>query len=118
MPHNAHSAREKTPDGVEISDLWINPSGSGLLAKAAVTIRAWSGTTLHDCSVVKTKNAGFFVFPPQLPMIRRDGQVPKDKSGKAKHKPAISFTKEAGRRFSEAVVRLLRQSNPELFGRL
>lgn len=57
-----------------------------------------------------------FVFPPAAPMIGRDGMVIKGQDGELQFRPLVVWTKEAGRRFSEAVVRLLKASHPDLFG--
>jgi hypothetical protein len=116
MHSRAGTASPKSTEStLKISDIWINPTPSGLLAKISMTIPAWSQTTLHDCSVVRTRTGGYFVLPPQAPMVGRDGQVLRDPDGKPRYKPAVIFTKEAGKRFSEAVVRSSRQSHPEIF---
>jgi hypothetical protein len=106
-----------TPDrpALEITAVWVNPNASNLLAKITVTNHRW-GQTLVDCSVVRTRAGGYFVFPPAAPMVGRDGVVLKDQAGKTQYKHLIVWSKEAGRRFSEAVVRLLKASHPELFG--
>jgi hypothetical protein len=106
-----------SPDrpALEIRDVWVNSSGSNLLAKVTVTIPPW-GLTLHDCSVVRVKDGGFFVFPPSMPMVGKDGAVIKGQSGKAQYRPAVLWEKNAGRRFSEAVIKSLKASHPELFG--
>jgi hypothetical protein len=54
------------------------------------------------------------VFPPAAPMVGRDSTVMKDQTGETLYKPLVVWTKESGRRFSEA-VKLLKASHPELF---
>jgi hypothetical protein len=49
-------------------------------------------------------------------MVGRDGVALRDDAGKVKYTPAVVFTKDAGRRFSEAVLAALRTAHPELFG--
>jgi len=101
---------------LEITACWVNPnSSSNLLAKVTVTNHRW-GQTLADCSVVRTKNDGYFVFPPSALMIGKDGLVIKGQDGKPQYRPCVIWTKDAGQRFSEAVIKLLRASHPELFG--
>ena len=57
---------------LEITAFWPNPnSSSNLLAKVTVTNHRW-GQTLADCSAVRTRNDGYFVFPPSAPMIGKD----------------------------------------------
>ena len=106
-------AREKP--AFEITGVWVNPNPCSLLAKVTVAIHRW-GQTLVDCSVVRTNVGGYFVFPPLAPMVGRDGTVIKGPDGKSKHRPWVIWSKESGRRFSEAVVGLIKASNPELGG--
>jgi hypothetical protein len=90
--------RPAAPRAVEVSDIWINPNPSNLLAKVSVTIPRW-GETINGCSVVRTKLGGYFVLPPGIPMVGRDGTVLKDDAGKTKYSPAVVFSKDVGRRF-------------------
>jgi hypothetical protein len=99
---------------LEIVEVWVNPKqGSNLLAKVAVGVPRW-GATIHACSIVKTKAGGFFVLPPGIPMMR-DGVALKDDAGKVKYSPAVVFSRDTGRRFSDAVLAVLRRSHSRLF---
>jgi hypothetical protein len=125
-PHPSRAATESgntylspRPDAspstaIEISEIWVNPNSSNLLAKVSVTISRW-GETINGCSVIRTKVGGYFVLPPGIPMVGRDGVVLKGETGKTKYSPAVVFTKDAGRRFSDAVLAVLRASHPEIF---
>jgi hypothetical protein len=103
-----------SPPAVEITDLWVNPNTSNLLARVTVTIPRW-GLTLCGCPVVRTKAGSHFVMPPSAAMVR-DGVALRDDTGKVRYAPAVIFTKDAGRRFSDAVIAALHRSRPELFG--
>jgi hypothetical protein len=106
--------RPAAPRAVELSNLWVNPNPSNLLARVSVTIPRW-GQTIHGCSVVRTRPGGHFVLPPGVPMVGRDGVALKDDAGKTKYTPALVFSKDAGRRFSAAVIEALRRRHPALF---
>jgi hypothetical protein len=94
----------------EFGAIWVNPSRSNLLAKVTVMNHRW-GQTLVDCSIVRTRIGGAFVLPPSAPLIGRDGVVRKD-DGKPQYKPLIEWTKEAGRRVPEAIVKLVEARHP------
>lgn len=111
---NDYLSPQPTPPAVELSDIWINPSGGNLIAKVSVTIPRW-GVALHSCAVVRTKVGKYFVFPPSSPMVGRDGVVLKDDGGKIKYSPAVVFTKDTGRRFSDAVLEELKRRRPDAF---
>jgi hypothetical protein len=111
---NAYLAPKPTsPPTIEVSNIWVNPNPSNLLAKCSVVIPRW-GETINGCSVVRTKVGGYFVLPPGIPMLGRDGTVLKDDAGKTRFSPAVVFSKAAGRRFSNAVLEALRRQRPEL----
>jgi hypothetical protein len=48
--------------------------------------------------VVRTKTGDYFVFPPAVPMIGRDGAAIKDRGGKSQYRPSVAWTKDGGRR--------------------
>jgi hypothetical protein len=69
---------------------------------------------LRACSVVRTKAGEFFVLPPSMPMLTRDGVALRDDAGKVRYAAAVVFTRDAGRRFSNAVLEALRRAHPEM----
>ena len=77
-------------------------------------IRLPSGMILHEVSIMRGKDGGFWASPPGKPMLDRAGHVMLDNNGRRRYTSCVSFADAATkRRFSAAVIEALRQTVPE-----
>jgi hypothetical protein len=94
---------------LEITKEWINSGGGNLIAKLEVTNHRWH-QVLCDCSLVRTKKGGYWVFPPSA--VGKDGGAIIDDKGKVTYRPCVIWVGDAGKRFSEAVIAAFRAKHP------
>ena len=73
-----------------------------------------SGMVLHEISIMRGKDGGFWASPPGKPMLSRDGHVMLDNNGRRRYTPCVSFADASiKRRFSAGVIEALRVAFPE-----
>lgn len=73
------------------------------------------GLKIHDC-VVHVSHGKAWAGLPNRPQIDKDGHHRRDTNRKPAYAPVIEWTSRERRdRFSEAVVRAVRRSHPDLF---
>jgi DNA-binding cell septation regulator SpoVG len=86
---------------------------SGAL-RAFAKVKLPSGVIMHGIAILVGQH-GPYAMPPSTPMIGRDRMVVKNGNGKTVYQPVVEFTtKEAAKRFSDAVIEAIRASNPEV----
>ena len=83
--------------------------------KGYATVEMPSGMVMHDCPVFRSEDGQWSSIPASKPLVGAGG-VSRDKTGKARFIPIITFTTKQHRdRWSGAVVAALRAARPEVF---
>ena len=79
------------------------------------TVETPSGLVFHDVAIFCSPNGEWSASPPAKPLMGSAGPL-RDKMGKVRYTPVISFASKQHRdRWSTAVISALKDERPELF---
>lgn len=77
-------------------------------------VRLASGMILHDIAIHLGSDDKAWASSPSKAMLDREGQALRDETGKIRYSPVIGFaTKQQRDRFSDIIVRAVRESHAE-----